>query len=278
MINIPLNLRVPPQGRYNRGVFTCNECGFEPHYYNIVPHMLGIAETTAGVMVVWECPRCGQKWMFHYRAQNDREPFDYAAQLVAFRRGDPNWRSVQNPDWIAAQQSTLNPTLMSSKPAAVPVLREGTAYTIILKNGRKVRDAIYHACIASGKPYFAKGDDVYPSEEVQSHSLLGHNAPDDSGEDGTPDPDRLAITAQVCEVINVITTPDTHPELFRRRVKCLMNSGLSHAEAEKVIASTPLKLELFHDIGRGAFAIDAESVGNTPFYNPYTGEEIPDET
>ena len=24
--------------------------------------MLGLAETSAGTMVVWECPRCGQKW------------------------------------------------------------------------------------------------------------------------------------------------------------------------------------------------------------------------
>ena len=66
--------------------------------------------------------------------------------------------------------------------------------------------------------------------------------------------------------------------MFRCRVKCLMYSGLSQAEAEKVIASTPLKLELFYDVGRGSFAIDAEAVGNTPLYNPYTGKEIPDET
>ena len=49
-------------------------------------------------------------------------------------------------------------------------------------------------------------------------------------------------------------------------------------EAEKVVASTPQKLELFYDVALGAFAIDAEAVGNTPLYNPYTGKEIPDET
>ena len=53
--------------------------------------MLGLAETSAGTMVVWECPRCGQKWMFHYRAQNSREAHDYAAQLLAYRRGDTDW-------------------------------------------------------------------------------------------------------------------------------------------------------------------------------------------
>lgn len=167
---------------------------------------------------------------------------------------------------------------MSRKPIAVPVLREGMAYTIILKNGREVRDAIYHACVSSGKPYFAKGDDVYPSEEVQSHSLLGHNAPDDFGEDGTPELDRLIIKDEVYEVIDVVTTPDTYPELFHRRVKCLMSSGLPQSEAEKFVASTPLKLELFYDIGRGGFAIDAEAVGNTPLYNPYTRKEIIDKT
>lgn len=91
-------------------------------------------------------------------------------------------------------------------------------------------------------------------------------------------PDRLAITDHVNEVIDVITTPTVNPEIFRRRVKCLMLSGLSQAEAEKFVASTPLQLELFYDIGLGAFAIDADAVGNTPLYNPYTGEEIPDET
>ena len=105
MIDIPLNLRVPPQGRYNSGLFTCNECGFEPPLYNLVPHMLGLAETTAGVMVVWECPRCGQKWMFHYRVQNARESYDYAAMLIAYRRGDPEWMHVRNPDWEKAVKS-----------------------------------------------------------------------------------------------------------------------------------------------------------------------------
>lgn len=104
MIDIPLELRVPPQGKYNRGIYTCYECGFEPEGHSVVPHMLGIAETSAGTMVVWECPKCGQKWMFHYRAQNAFEPYDYAAKLIAYRTGDPNWRYVYNPDWVAAQQ------------------------------------------------------------------------------------------------------------------------------------------------------------------------------
>lgn len=90
--------------------------------------------------------------------------------------------------------------------------------------------------------------------------------------------DRLVITDDEGEVFEVITTPTVNPEMFRRRVKCLTLSGLSQEEAEKFVASTPLQLELFYDVGLGAFAIDAEAVGNTPLYNPYTGEEIPYET
>lgn len=137
---------------------------------------------------------------------------------------------------------------MTRKPNAVPALQEGTANTIILDDGRKNR------------------------------SITGHVASDDFGGNDILNFDRLAVTDEVCEVIDVITTPDTHPELFRRRVKCLMISGLSQAEAEKIVSSTPLKLELFYDIGRGSFAIDAEAVGNTPLYNPYTGKEITDKT
>ena len=65
---------------------------------------------------------------------------------------------------------------MSHKPNAVPVLQEGTVYTIILDNGRKVHDVIYHACVASGKSYFAKGDKTYPAEKVRNHSITGHAA------------------------------------------------------------------------------------------------------
>lgn len=150
------------------------------------------------------------------------------------------------------------------------------AYTIRLKDGRKITNVIYYACVASGKPYFGKGNDVYPAEDVQSHSLIGHDVPDNYREE--PDSNRVAITDDAAEVIEVVTTPTVNPEMFRRRVRSLMLSGLSQEEAEKFVASTPQKLELFYDVALGAFAIDAEAVGNAILYNPYSGKEIPDET
>lgn len=111
---------------------------------------------------------------------------------------------------------------------------------------------------------------------MQSHSLIGHYVPDNYREE--PDSDLVVITDDAGEVIEVVTTLTLNPEMFRRRVRSLMLSGLPQQEAEKVVASTPQKLELFYDVALGAFAIDAEAVGNTPLYNSYTGEEIPDKT
>ena len=86
--------------------------------------------------------------------------------------------------------------------------------------------------------------------------------------------DCIAITDDAGEVIEVVTTPRVNPGMFRRRVRSLMLSGLSREEAEKYVASTPQKLELFYDVNLGAFAIDAEAVGNTPLYNPYSGKDL----
>ena len=88
----------------------------------------------------------------------------------------------------------------------------------------------------------------------------------------------VAITEGEEEIVEVWTTPQTNPETFRKRVKSLMISGLSQAEAERIASSEPMKLELFYDVELGSFAIDAEAVGNTPLFHPYTGKEIPDET
>lgn len=354
---------------------------------------------------------------------------------------------------------------MKKPISAEPVLREGLTYTIRLRDGRKITDAVYNACMASGKAHFAKGDEIYPAEEVVRHSIGGRKVPaacrkeagpgteprflipgctafydrdarcltvevfgreiisgqiarvdeedywishrhdgreldfnlhrdkdtgqcrltvypvtdrktdggvwqtiplafdltgevknllcvlgtrelrlenveqpsmalwwDNHGDpheitvqtvgiddkddlyltldddwggkvqiwesfgqlsdndlelvlenireymDQRSDPDRVAIMDNVDEVVEVITIPTVNPDLFRRRVKCLMLAGLSQEKAEQMIATTPLQLSLFYDIGRGVFAIDAEAVGNTPLYNPYTGKEIPDET
>lgn len=169
-----------------------------------------------------------------------------------------------------------------SQPHVSTWLQDGMVYTIILNDNTRITDAVFHYCALLGKHYFTKGANVYPIEKVQSHSLVGHEItlpPDATTQKQVSlDPDRLAITDDYDTSIQVITTPDTNPVIFRRRVKCQMLSGLSQEEAERVISTTPMELELFYEIGLGGFAVDAEAVGNTPLYSPYTGKEIPDET
>lgn len=161
-------------------------------------------------------------------------------------------------------------------------LQDGMAYTIILSDNTRITDAVFHYCALFGKHYFSKGASLYPIEKVYSHSLTGRKIPllpdAVTQKQVSPDPDRLAVTDDYDASIKVITTPDINPVIFRRRVKCQMLSGLSQEEAELVVSTTPMELELFYEIGLGAFAIDAEAVGNTPLYSPYTGIEIPDET
>lgn len=161
-------------------------------------------------------------------------------------------------------------------------LQDGMAYTIVLNDNTRITDAIFHYCALLGNHYFTRGASVYPIETVYSHSLTRHEilllSDTVTQKQVSSDPYRLAITDDYDTSIKVITTPDTNPVIFRRRVKCQMLSGLSQEEAERIVSTTPMELELFYEIGLGGFAIDAEAVGNTPLYSPYTGIKIPDET
>lgn len=162
-----------------------------------------------------------------------------------------------------------------SKRTTLPTLQEGLAYTIILKDGRKISNALYYACIASGKPYFEKGNDIYPVEDVQIHSLIGRNDPDTCLDAVNSDNGRLVITRKG-EFIDVYTSPNVHPKFFKLRVEDQMRSGFSQEVAEEV-ATGPLEMELFYDREYGAFAVEAAAVGDYKIFNPYTGKEIPNE-
>ncbi|WP_195594667.1 hypothetical protein [Bacteroides fragilis] len=62
---------------------------------------------------------------------------------------------------------------MNKKHISPP--KDGLAYTLHLKNsGITIYNAIYHHCALSGKHYFIKGNEVYPIEDVYSHSVQGH--------------------------------------------------------------------------------------------------------
>ena len=152
-------------------------------------------------------------------------------------------------------------------------LKDGLVYSITLKDGSHISDAVFHKDPLFNYDFFRVGGLPYGIEKVYSHSLVGHEVPPETT---TPDPDNLLIKEQYAETVDVWTTPDTNPETFRRRVQCLMLSGLTKQEAERDVAAAPMQLELFYEIGLGGFAIDAEAVGNTVLYNPYDGQKIPE--
>lgn len=66
-------------------------------------------------------------------------------------------------------------------------------------------------------------------------------------------------SAKDAEIISVRLSPDKTPIAYENKVRCLMLSGLSREEAEKV-ALEPMDLELYYEIGAGLMAVDPAAV------------------
>lgn len=98
-----------------------------------------------------------------------------------------------------------------------------------------------------------------------------------TGAEPLPEPqdDNLKITFDSGDTIDIYIDPVKMPDIYRRKVKCLLTSGMSKEAAEKHLLQNPLQLELFYDIGQGLFAVEAEAIDSTPIFNPYTGKKIP---
>jgi uncharacterized protein with PIN domain len=56
-------------GRYNRSVTRCLECDFEIYkskeYGTIFDNIIGFNEAYIGLVAIWECPVCFEKWYYH---------------------------------------------------------------------------------------------------------------------------------------------------------------------------------------------------------------------
>ena len=89
--------------------------------------------------------------------------------------------------------------------------------------------------------------------------------------------DTLIVTETEGDTFDLQLSESSTPETFRRRAASLTGSGLSESEARHVVATTPVPMELFCDSERGIFAVEAEPLAYSPLFNPYTGEEIPNE-
>lgn len=66
-------------------------------------------------------------------------------------------------------------------------------------------------------------------------------------------------SAEEAEVILIRLTPEEYPIAYANKVKCLMLSGLSKKEAERM-AMEPIDLELYYEVGVGLMAVESGAV------------------
>jgi hypothetical protein len=90
--------------------------------------------------------------------------------------------------------------------------------------------------------------------------------------------EQLRIKEEEGDVIELYVEPEKMPETYRRKKYELIHcSGMTETEADKYLLTTPIKLELFYDIDRGLFAVEADACESCEMFNPYTGKEIPND-
>lgn len=56
-------------GHYNKAVSRCLNCGLELYkdksHGTIFDNIIGFNDTNYGLMAIWECPVCFEKWYYH---------------------------------------------------------------------------------------------------------------------------------------------------------------------------------------------------------------------
>ena len=79
------------------------------------------------------------------------------------------------------------------------------------------------------------------------------------------------------ETVDVFLSEEKTPKAFREAVIDLMNSGIDDPDAAKrIIAETPITLELAYSPECGLFAVDSEAVASleNELFDPYTGRHV----
>ena len=107
-------------------------------------------------------------------------------------------------------------------------LEDGMVYTIILHDGSRITDAVFHYCHLTGQHYFAVGAGIYPLEKVYSHSMRGHTpspTPQPAQETCT-DPDAFSYFRRSRRGNRHLSISPNSSHYFPAARKCLMLSGL----------------------------------------------------
>lgn len=87
---------------------------------------------------------------------------------------------------------------------------------------------------------------------------------------------QLRITEEEGDVVDIFLCPNKTPVAYARKIKELMSAGMTEAEAENCLLR-PIPIELFYSFDQGLWGIEAECLSSCEVYDPYTGEEIPND-
>jgi hypothetical protein len=71
----------------------------------------------------------------------------------------------------------------------------------------------------------------------------------------------------------VILDENKHPVAYKNKLKCLMEgAGMTEEEARKEIATVPIEMEFYYEVGAGLMAVESGAVESGTIYSPYSAE------
>lgn len=91
------------------------------------------------------------------------------------------------------------------------------------------------------------------------------------------DSKELTVNQEEGDTFEITLTQEHTPCSYVHRVFDLMNSGLSVEAARRAVSAAPIVMELFCDEAHGLFAVESGPLQFTELYNPFTGQEIPND-
>ncbi|GAB6119603.1 hypothetical protein [Dysgonomonas termitidis] len=88
----------------------------------------------------------------------------------------------------------------------------------------------------------------------------------------------LHIKEEEGDTIEIWLTKEKTPAAYeRKKYELIHKSGMTEQEAEEHIAHIPIVLEVFYSVDQGLFGVKSEAIASCKIYNPYSGEEIPND-
>jgi hypothetical protein len=90
--------------------------------------------------------------------------------------------------------------------------------------------------------------------------------------------EKLRIKEETGDTIAVYLSEKHTPlACLRKKHELIYGSGMTEEEATHYLETAPVSLELFYDTDRGLFAVEEEACECCEIFNPYTGNEIPND-